>query len=133
MQLSGKLDSRNPFNFLALGDVALANGRVEEARRLFRRAQRLEGAATDAMAALGEAALAEGDRRQAQRWLHKAAARDAGNERVVRLAAQLAAAARGQLPAAVADRTVGGAGAPPQRALLTPAGPRPPQARVGWP
>ncbi len=89
MALSGKLDSRNPFNYLALGDVSLGQGRIEEARRFYRKAQHLEGAAADADAALGELALATGDRREARRWLHKAVSRDSANDRVQRLAAQL--------------------------------------------
>jgi Flp pilus assembly protein TadD len=89
MALSGKLDSRNPFNYLSLGDVSLGQGRIDEARRFYRKAQRLEGAAADTAAALGQLALATGDRREARRWLRKAVARDSGNDRVQRLAAQL--------------------------------------------
>ena len=89
MALSGKLDSRNPFNYLALGDVSLGQGRIDEARQFYRKAQHLEGAAADADAALGQLALASGDRREARRWLHKAVSRDSANDRVQRLAAQL--------------------------------------------
>jgi Tfp pilus assembly protein PilF len=95
MALSGKLDIRNPFNFLSLGDVALSHGRFEEARHFYRKAQHLEGAGAEAEAALGQLALAQGDRRQARRWLRKAAARDGTNERVRRLAAQLGEGAAG--------------------------------------
>jgi Flp pilus assembly protein TadD len=89
MALSGKLDIRNPFNFLSLGDVALSHGRFEEARRFYRKAQHLEGAGAEAEAALGQLALAKGDKREARRWFRKAAARDGANERVKALAAQL--------------------------------------------
>jgi len=89
MALSGKLDIRNPFNFLSLGDVALSHGRFEEARRFYRKAQHLEGAGAEAEAALGQLALAKGDKREARRWFRKAAAHDGANERVKRLAAQL--------------------------------------------
>jgi tetratricopeptide (TPR) repeat protein len=135
MALSSKLDSRNPFNYLALGDVALVNGRIDEARGFYRRAERLEGASTDAMAALGEAALAAGDRREARRWLRKAAARDARNDRVMKLTTHLADPAYGgPQPAPLAAGSAGGAGRGgdgglSERAILTPPGP-PPQERT---
>jgi hypothetical protein len=93
--LDGRLDSRDPFNYLSLGDVSMRNGRIDEARGFYRQAEHLEGAAAVSEAALGQLALATGDRRAARRWLHKAAARDGGNERVQRLAAQLGEAVSG--------------------------------------
>jgi Flp pilus assembly protein TadD len=122
MALSGKLDIRNPYNFLALGDVALANGRPEEARRFYHKAQHLAGAETDAMAALGEVALATGERREAQRWLRKASARDPRNDRVGRLAARLndpSAAGHPPAPVASVAPAAGGAAGPPSGAPLT--------------
>jgi Flp pilus assembly protein TadD len=104
MALSGKLDIRNPFNFLSLGDLALAHGRTEEARGFYRRAQRVEVTATEAEAALGQAALAAGDRREARRRLRKAVARDSGNERVRRLAVQLGEPLPRQAPSGAATR-----------------------------
>ncbi len=47
------------------------------------------GAEAESAAALGQLALATGDRGAARRWLHKAVARDSGNDRVQQLAAQL--------------------------------------------
>ena len=89
MALSGRLDSRNPWNLLALGDLALAHARFEEARRFYRRAERVEGAAAEAEAALGQLALATGDRGAAKRWLRKASGHDADAQRVRILAAAL--------------------------------------------
>jgi Flp pilus assembly protein TadD len=115
MALSSKLDNRNPFNYLSLGDVALAHGRTEEARRFYRKAQRLEGAEAESAAALGQLALAAGNRGEARRWLRKAAARDSGNERVQRLAAQLGVSVARQAP----------------RAPASPAGPAPGASGAG--
>src|SRR6185436_399491 len=39
--LSDRLGTRNPFIYLALGDLSLAHGRLEEARRFYRKSIRL--------------------------------------------------------------------------------------------
>jgi tetratricopeptide (TPR) repeat protein len=92
MALSARLDARNPFNLLSLGDLSVAHGRLDEARRFYRKAERQDNAAAEAEAALGELSLATGDRAEARRWLQKARSRDAANDRVRRLEAALAAA-----------------------------------------
>jgi tetratricopeptide (TPR) repeat protein len=125
MALSGRLDIHNPFNFLALGDVAVAHGRIDEAKRFYHRALRLEGAGAEAAAALGEVALAGGDRREAKRWLRKAGS--STDPRVQRLAARLAGepgAGRGGPPGTVPAPAVPAAGSgrgpdpPPAMALM---------------
>jgi tetratricopeptide (TPR) repeat protein len=119
MALSSRLDSRNPFNLLALGDLALAHARYDEARRFYRRAERVAGAAAEAEAALGQLALATGDRGAAKRWLRKASSHDADAQRVRSLAAALST---GEAPAAPARRPVA---APPisRQALTAPLSP----------
>ena len=122
MALSGKLDIHNPFNYLALGDVALSHGRTEEARRFYRKAQRLPGATGEAEAALGQLALAAGDRGEARRWLRKAAAHAATNERVRRLAAQLDGAGGAAHPPALSQAAAPGRGASPAAGVGPAAG-----------
>ncbi len=130
MALSSKLDNRNPFNFLALGDVARGHGRTEEARHFYRKAEHLEGAQAEAEAALGQLALLTGDRRGARRWFLKAAARDTGNDRVQRLAEELGEklprkAQPAAKPAGVAGSTASAAAGPPASAGTSPpAGPQ---------
>jgi Flp pilus assembly protein TadD len=123
MALSSKLDNRNPFNFLALGDVARSHGRTDEARRFYRRAQRLEGAEAESAAALGQLELATGNRGAARRWLHKAAARDSGNDRVQQLAAQLGEKLPRKAPQPAARPGAGAAGPGASSASTPPAGP----------
>ncbi|MCP3964373.1 MAG: tetratricopeptide repeat protein [bacterium] len=80
--------SRNPYTFLALGDISFQNGRLTEARRFYRRASHLSSEA-ESYAALGEVAAARGDLRTARKMLRKARKRDLENERVARLAATI--------------------------------------------
>ena len=82
---------RNPFTYLALGDISLANGRAHEAARLYRRAVRLDKDHAEAWAALGQAELALGDPVAARRHLRKARKRDAEHPRTDRLARALGA------------------------------------------
>jgi Flp pilus assembly protein TadD len=91
MALASRAGSQTPFSYLALGDVSLTSGRLEEARRFYRRAMWLNRDDPEPYAALGFAALAGGDRNEARKWLRKAASRDKSNERVRRLEARLAA------------------------------------------
>jgi Flp pilus assembly protein TadD len=91
LALTARKGSRNPFNYLALGDLALGHGRAEEARRFYRRALALDRTNADTLASLGQAALAAGDPREARRWLRRAAALDRENPRVRRLAVRLEA------------------------------------------
>lgn len=78
--------NRNPFSYLALGDVALRGGNVAQAERFYRRALRMGAANAEPMAALGRCAMASGRRRDAQRWLARALSADPGNERALELA-----------------------------------------------
>jgi tetratricopeptide (TPR) repeat protein len=82
---------RNPFTYLALGDISLANGRPEEAARLYRRAIGLNRQSAEAWAALGRAALAQGNRDAARRALRKARKRDQNHPRIALLERALAA------------------------------------------
>ena len=41
LDLAAQLGSRNPFSYLTLGDLSLAHGRLDEARRFYRKALRL--------------------------------------------------------------------------------------------
>ncbi|NLN11091.1 MAG: tetratricopeptide repeat protein [Acidobacteria bacterium] len=90
--------SRNPFSYLALGDLSLREGRLDEAERFYRRALRLDSSQAETQAALGELALARGREREARQHLRKAVRLDAGHPRVVRLAQRLSA----KLPPATA-------------------------------
>jgi len=80
--LLARRPGRNPFTYLALGDISLANGRPEEAARLYRRAIGLSRENADAWAALGRAALARGDRNSARRALKKARRRASEHPRI---------------------------------------------------
>ena len=90
MELSTRASGQSPFSYLALGDLSLSQGRLDEARRFYRRAMWLNRDDPEPYAALGLAALAGGDRREAEKWFRKASARDNKNERVRRLEAGLA-------------------------------------------
>ena len=90
--LAARLDRRNPFNYLALGDISLGNGRYDEARRFYKRALGLEhkgGQGAEVYAAMGQLALAQGDAQEALTWLKKAISIDQENPRVRGLAARL--------------------------------------------
>ena len=82
---------RNPFTYLALGDISLANGRPAEAIRLYRRAIGLDRQSGEAWAAFGSAALAQGDHDAARRALRKARKRAEDHPRIDLLARALAA------------------------------------------
>jgi len=92
--------NRNPFSYLALGDLSLREGRLAEAERFYRRALWLDSSQAEIQAALGEAALARGGEREARKYLRKGAKLDPGNPRVVRLARDLGVS----LPAPSAQR-----------------------------
>ncbi len=82
--------TRNPFTFLALGDISFDGGRLDEARRFYRRAANLSrGDAADSFAALGEVAAVDGDLRTARRMLRKARKLDFENSRATRLARRI--------------------------------------------
>lgn len=77
--------TRNPYTYLALGDISYNRGRRQEARRLYRRALALSQGNPEILAALGHLALAEGDLPEARRLLRKARRADPEQTRVVRL------------------------------------------------
>lgn len=102
MRLEGRLDEareleevlakgsgRNPYTYLALGDISLRGGRVDEAERLYRRAIYLDRAAAEGYAALGQLAVVVGDRDAARKLLRKAQKRDAEHPRARLLARAL--------------------------------------------
>ncbi|MBZ0088867.1 MAG: tetratricopeptide repeat protein, partial [Thermoanaerobaculia bacterium] len=86
--------NRNPFSYLALGDLSMRQGRFEEAERFYRRALRLDPAQAEAPAALGICALSTGKTREARGWLKKAEKLDPANARVSDLAQRLRAPSR---------------------------------------
>lgn len=86
--------NRNPFSYLALGDLSMRQGRFEEAERFYRRALRLDPAQAEAPAALGICALSTGKTREARGWLKKAEKLDPDNARVSDLAQRLKAPSR---------------------------------------
>ncbi len=91
-QVLRKAPTRNPYTFLALGDISLDGGRLDEARRFFRRAANLSrDDAADSLAALGEVAVAVGDLRTARKMLRKARKLDGENPRAARLARRILA------------------------------------------
>jgi Flp pilus assembly protein TadD len=89
LALTAKVGSRNPYNFLNLGDLALAHGRLDEAHRFYKKALHLYAQNAEPYAAMGSWAKAAGNPREARKWLKKAVALDAANTRVRTLAAQL--------------------------------------------
>ncbi len=89
LALTEKVGSRNPYNFLNLGDLALAHGRLDEAHRFYKKALHLYAQNAEPYAAMGIWARAAGNPREAKKWLKKAVALDAANSRVRILAAQL--------------------------------------------
>jgi Flp pilus assembly protein TadD len=89
LALTGKVGSRNPFNLLSLGDLALAHKRLDEAHRFYKKALRLYGGNAEPYAALGIWAKASGNTREARKWFKKAVALNAADDRVRILAAEL--------------------------------------------
>ncbi len=89
LALTARLKGRNPYNYLALGDLSMGNRRYEEARRFYKRALHLESRGAESFAAMGQLALASGDESEAMGWLKKAIAIDQENPRVRSLASQL--------------------------------------------
>ena len=89
LTLSDRLGTRNPFIYLALGDLSLAHGRLDDARRFYRKSLHLYHASAEPYAAMGLLALATGDSVDAARWLRKALAIDQENDRVKQLASRL--------------------------------------------
>lgn len=78
--------NRNPFSYLALGDLALRERNLDQAERFYRRALSMNGADAEPMAALGRCAVAAGRRRDAERWLERALSAGPATERTRELA-----------------------------------------------
>jgi Flp pilus assembly protein TadD len=85
LELLNRRKNRNPFTYLALGDLNLEEGRVQEAESFYRRALRLARDEAETHAAMGQWALAAGKREKARSWLERARALDTHNARVFEL------------------------------------------------
>lgn len=83
--------NRNPYTFLALGDLSRRNGRMDEAERFYRRAMRVQRDDAEALAAMGSLALEQSNLDAARRWLRKARRIDPEDTRVLDLEAALRA------------------------------------------
>lgn len=90
MALTDRSSNRNPYSFLALGDLSLRHGREDEAERFYRRAMRVQRGHAEPLAALGLLQAERGDVKAAQRLLRRASKLDAQAPRVVELRQRLA-------------------------------------------
>ncbi|MEZ5312976.1 MAG: tetratricopeptide repeat protein [Thermoanaerobaculia bacterium] len=90
LALTDRSSNRNPFSYLALGDLALRLGRISEAERFYRRALRLGPEQAEAQAAMGNWALRAGKPREAEKFLRRAQRLDPANDRVDTLSRSLA-------------------------------------------
>ena len=84
--------NRNPFTYIALGDLSLRYGRLDEAERFYSRARRLGPDEAAPAAALGEVLLRRGERKAAEKLLRRAQRLEPeGDRRIDRLVRLLAA------------------------------------------
>ena len=86
--------NRNPFTYLTLGDLNRRRGRIEDARRLYRRAILLGCDDAECFAALGQLELTEGNSRAARKLLKKAQNHDPAEKRTMELEALLGPGSR---------------------------------------
>lgn len=86
---AGRRNHRDPFSYLALGDLAMRDGDLGEAGRLFQVARKLTPKHAEPLAALGQWALAVGRRDEAERWYLRASSIDAADARVEALGRML--------------------------------------------
>lgn len=89
VRLLDRRKNRNPFIYLDLGDSSLNAGRLEEARRFYRRALRLGAGLAEPRAARGIWELENGDPAKAKKWLRRALSIDPEDERARELARRL--------------------------------------------
>ncbi len=98
LRLLDRKSNRNPFTYLTLGDMALREERLEDARRFYNRALQLNRKNAESKAAMGLWELASDRPDKARAWLERAERLDADSERVVRLRARLAEAGEAAPP-----------------------------------
>ena len=90
--MADRRHNRNPFTYIALGDLSLRYGRLDEAERFYSRARRLGPDEAAPAAALGEVLLRRGERKAAEKLLRRAQRLEPdGDRRIDRLARLLAA------------------------------------------
>ncbi|MEW5878036.1 MAG: tetratricopeptide repeat protein [Acidobacteriota bacterium] len=87
---AANLAQASPHQLLVRGDVELAAGRFAEAKKLYRRALRLNPQLVDAVLALARAELAEGHLEKAKRLVNKASKLSPQDPRVQALKEELA-------------------------------------------
>ncbi len=81
--------NRDPFMYLALGDMSLREGHLDDAGRYFRRAYRLQRGHAETRAGMGLLAFKTGDLKAAENWLGRARKVEPENPRVLQLARYL--------------------------------------------
>ena len=89
LALTDRNGNRNPFSFLALGDLSLRHGRVDEAARFYRKAVRLNDGEAEPLAALGLFEVGFGDPGAAKKLYRRASKLDPAEPRVTMLARAL--------------------------------------------
>jgi Flp pilus assembly protein TadD len=82
LAVTNRSANRNPFSYLALGDLSLRHGRVDEAARFYRKAVRLTRDEAEPLAALGLFEVDHGDHRVARRLYQRASKLDPAEPRV---------------------------------------------------
>jgi Tfp pilus assembly protein PilF len=87
---AANLAQASPHQLLVRGDVELAAGRIAEAKKLYKRALRINPQFVEAMLALARAELAEQNPERARRWLARAAKLDPENPLLESLQQELA-------------------------------------------
>ncbi len=92
LDLLDRFKTKNPFVYLALGDLSFERGALDEAERFYRRGRRLGKKEPELMVALGGVAAARGDLERARVWLDRALEQDPENSRVRRFEERLATA-----------------------------------------
>lgn len=89
LRLLDRRDNRNPFIYLDLGDTSFDAGRLEEARKFYRRALRYGRYLAAPRAARGLWVLKSGKEGKARKWLRRAQAVDPDDDRTRQLARRL--------------------------------------------